>query len=97
MPAECGVDHPKAHEMFPQDVLDRAREYRDIVGPSGTGAYTHSQGLLGLRKHVAQFIAARDGYPSYPGNIFLTIGASAGIAMVLQGLLANNNDAVMIP
>ncbi|CAB9527599.1 Probable alanine aminotransferase, mitochondrial [Seminavis robusta] len=97
LPAECGVDHPKAHEMFPADVIARANEYRDIIGPSGTGAYTHSQGILGLRKHVAKFIEARDGYPSYPGDIFLTNGASAGIAMVLQGLMANNNDAVMIP
>jgi len=70
---------------------------REIIGPSGTGAYTHSQGILGFRKLVAEFIQARDGYPSYPGNIFLTNGASSAIAMVLQGLLAQNNDAVMIP
>lgn len=97
LPAGCGVDHPNIHEIFPSDVIERAKEYRDIIGPSGTGAYTHSQGILGFRKHIAQFIQERDGYPSYPGNIFLTNGASSGIAMVLQGLLANNNDAVMIP
>lgn len=97
LPAEQGVDHPKIYEMFPKDVVDRAKEYREIIGPSGTGAYTHSQGILGLRKHVAEYIQNRDGYPAYPGNIFLTNGASAGIAMVLQGLLASNNDAVMIP
>jgi hypothetical protein len=45
LPAECGVDHPKVFEMFPSDVVDRAREYRAIIGPSGTGAYTHSQGM----------------------------------------------------
>ena len=77
--------------------MERAREYREIIGPSGTGAYTHSQGILGLRQHVAEYIAERDGYPAYPGNIFLTNGASTAISMVLQGLLASNNDAVMIP
>lgn len=97
LPAEQGVDHPKVYELFPRDVVERAKEYREIIGPSGTGAYTHSQGILGLRKHVAEYLSNRDGYPSYPGNIFLTNGASAGIAMVLQGLLAGNNDAVMIP
>ena len=97
LPAEQGVDHPNVYDLFPKDVVARAREYREIVGPSGTGAYTHSQGLLGLRKHISEYISNRDGYPSYPGNIFLTNGASAGIAMVLQGLLASNNDAVMIP
>jgi len=97
LPAEVGVDHPKIDELFPRDVVERAREYRDIIGPSGTGAYTHSQGLLGLRKHVADFIKNRDGYKSYPGNIFLTNGASTAISMVLQGLLASNKDAIMIP
>jgi glutamate--glyoxylate aminotransferase len=97
LPAEMGVGHPKVYQMFPKDVVERAKEYREIIGPAGTGAYTHSQGILGLRKQVAEYIQNRDGYPSYPGNIFLTNGASAGIAMVLQGLLASNNDAVMIP
>lgn len=97
LPPEQGVDHPNVYELFPRDVVARAKEYLEIVGPSGTGAYTHSQGLLGLRKHISEYISNRDGYPSYPGHIFLTNGASAGIGMVLQGLLASNNDAVMIP
>eukprot|EP00531_Pseudo-nitzschia_arenysensis_P014402 CAMPEP_0116149750 /NCGR_PEP_ID=MMETSP0329-20121206/19144_1 /TAXON_ID=697910 /ORGANISM="Pseudo-nitzschia arenysensis, Strain B593" /LENGTH=681 /DNA_ID=CAMNT_0003646145 /DNA_START=150 /DNA_END=2195 /DNA_ORIENTATION=- len=97
LPAECGVDHPNVYEMFPRDVVERAREYRSIIGPSGTGAYTHSQGVLGFRQHIAEYIQKRDGYKSYPGNIFLTNGASTAISMVLQGLLASNRDAVMIP
>ena len=88
--------HPNVHQLFPADVVQRAREYHALIGPSGTGAYSHSQGILGFRQHVAEFIQRRDsGYPA--GNIFLTNGASSGIGMVLQGLLANNNDAVMIP
>lgn len=97
LPKEFGVDHPSIYDLFPKDVVQRAREYREIIGPSGTGAYTHSQGILGLRKHVAEYIQARDGYKSYAGNIFLTNGASAAISMVLQGLLASNTDAIMIP
>merc|ERR1719232_1430193 len=98
LPPQFGVDHPNVLSMFPEDVIERAREYREIIGPSGTGAYTHSQGILGFRKHVADFIQTRDsGYPSYPGNIFLTNGASSAIGMVLQTLLASNDDAVMIP
>ena len=97
LPPEVGVDHPEVGKMFPPDVIAHAREYRDIIGPSGTGAYSHSQGILGLRKHVADYISQRDGYPAYQGNIFLTNGASAAIGMVLQALLAQNNDAVMIP
>lgn len=97
LPADYGVEHPKIHELFPKDVIAKAVEYRSIIGKSGTGAYTHSQGVLGLRQHVAEYIEKRDGYKAYPGNIFLTNGASTAISMILQGLLANNNDAVMIP
>lgn len=41
LPAEVGVDHPNVEEMFPKDVIEKAREYRAAIGPSGTGAYTH--------------------------------------------------------
>jgi aspartate/methionine/tyrosine aminotransferase len=98
LPAECGVDHPAASLLFPADVLQRAREMRDnIVGECGTGAYTNSQGLAGVRRDVADFIAQRDGHPAYPGDIYLTNGASAGIEMCLNALIAHDTDAVMIP
>jgi hypothetical protein len=72
LPAEHGVDHIDAGRMFPADVIQRAREMRDIVGPSGTGAYTHSQGLFGVREHVAEFISKRDGHAAYPGYVYST-------------------------
>lgn len=97
LPAECGVDHPDAHRMFPADVLERAREYREAIGPAGTGAYTHSQGLTLFRQHVADYIAKRDGHPSYPGDIFLSNGASAAIQNVLTALIACDRDGIMIP
>jgi aspartate/methionine/tyrosine aminotransferase len=59
--------------------------------------YDFVTGVLGFRKHIAEYIQKRDGYRSFPGNIFLTNGASTAISMVLQGLLASNRDAVMIP
>lgn len=95
--ASCGVDHPAVKQMFPADALDRAKELRDIVGPSGTGAYTNSQGLAGVRQHVADYIANRDGHESFQGDIYLTNGASAGIEMILSCLISQDHDAVMIP
>jgi alanine transaminase len=53
--------------MFPPIVL------------SSKGSYTHSQGLLQIRKHIADFIAKRDGYPSDPSNIFMTNGGAVAI------------------
>ena len=97
LPAECGVDHPDVYKMFPVDVIEKAKNYRAAIGPSGTGAYTHSQGLPKFRQNVADFIAKRDGHPAYPGDIFLTNGASSAIQMVLTALIASDKDAIMIP
>jgi hypothetical protein len=97
LPAECGVDHPNANAIFPQDALEHAREIRAIIGPCGTGAYSHSQGIAGFRKHVAEFITERDGHPSFQGDIFLTNGASTGIELILSGLISSDYDAIMIP
>ena len=97
LPAKDGVDHPLVEQLFPKDVVARAREMRSAIGDAGTGAYTHSQGVLEFRKHVAQYIIQRDGHPSYPGNIFLTNGASTGIELVLNALIASDLDGIMIP
>lgn len=97
LPAETGVDHPEVTKMFPPDTVQRARETREAIGPAGTGAYSGSQGILQFRKDVAAFIAARDGHPAYPGNIFLTNGASTAIELVLTTLIDNESEAIMIP
>jgi alanine transaminase len=97
LPAEYGVDHPEISMLFPDDVVQRARELREAIGPAGTGAYTGSQGVLEFRKHVARFISNRDGHPAYPGNIFLTNGASSAIELVLTTILSSDIDGIMIP
>jgi alanine transaminase len=70
---------------------------RDALGPAGTGAYTGSQGVLQFRQNVADFISERDGHPAYPGNIFLTNGASTAIELVLTTIIGSDLDGVMIP
>lgn len=97
LPAEVGVDHPSVHQMFPKDVVERARELRKAIGPSGTGAYSHSQGILQFRKDVAHFIRERDGHPAFEGDIFLTNGASSAIELVLTTLIDNDHEGIMIP
>lgn len=97
LPDECGVKNPKIASAFPSDVIERALEMREAIGPGGTGAYTNSQGIGKFRDDVAHFITLRDGHISFPSNIFLTNGASAAIESVLTGLIGNNRDAIMIP
>ncbi|KAH8833769.1 alanine aminotransferase [Flagelloscypha sp. PMI_526] len=61
------------------------------------GAYSLSDGVYIVRKHVAEFIAARDGYPAEPSDIFLTAGASSGVSLLISMLLTPPNSGLLIP
>lgn len=88
-----GINHPEVHRMFPADVVTRASKILEILDGVGTGAYTGSQGALGFRKEVATFIQERDGgHPAYPGNIFLSNGASSAIEAVLTAIMSTAVD-----
>lgn len=86
LPREVGIDHESIESVFPKDAIERARSILDAC--QSIGAYSHSQGVPFLRRDVADFIAARDGYPCDMNNIFLTNGASAAIQMVLKAIVA---------
>jgi aspartate/methionine/tyrosine aminotransferase len=91
LPDEVGIDNPDAAKLFPRDVIERAREIKqDALHNHGTGAYSHSQGAMPFREDISKFIEKRDGgVKSDPNNIFMTNGASTGIDMILQTLLAD--------
>ena len=82
-------------KVYAPDVRERAMEYLRSV-PSA-GAYSDSQGIGLVRQHVAEFIAARDGFPASADDIFLTDGASAGVKALLQLLIRGPHDAVIAP
>ncbi|VEU45311.1 unnamed protein product [Pseudo-nitzschia multistriata] len=92
-----GIHHPNVGRMFPADVIERAKSIRRMLDGSGTGAYTGSQGALGFRKDVSKFIEDRDGHPAYPGNIFLSNGASSAIESVLTTIMSTELCGVMVP
>lgn len=83
------------HNLFPQDVIDRAKLLLDNIG--SIGAYSHSQGSSLVRKSIADFIAKRDGYPANPNDIFLTSGASAAVQYLLQVLSYDERSGFLIP
>ena len=91
LPDEVGIDNPDAAKLFPQDVIERAREIKQhALQNHGTGAYSHSQGAMPFREDIAKFIEKRDGgVKSDPNNMFMTNGASTAIDMILQTLLAD--------
>lgn len=97
LPDAMGVNHPDAARLFPADAIRRAQEIKKAL-VHGTGAYSHSQGVQALRQDVADFITTRDdGVPCHVEDLFLTNGASAGIGMLLQALIANDKTGIMIP
>ena len=66
-----------------------------------TGAYSESRGIKIIRKHVAEFISARDDFYCSHENIYLLNGASEGIKTMLFIIMDNTNvnrkTGIMIP
>jgi len=82
----------------PSDVIERAKAYLAMISNNaGVGAYTDSQGVLGVRQEVANFLHQRDGYPGDPSKIFLTSGASAGVELIARTLIRSSDDALIVP
>lgn len=82
--------------VFPADAVVTARAI--LKGSQhGLGAYSESKGLRFIREAVADFIRQRDGIDADPEAIFLTDGASKGVQMILNMLLASPADGIMIP
>lgn len=89
------IENQESSKLFPKDVKERAKHILEDVG--SVGAYSHSKGAQSIRKHVAQFIEERDGYPSDPEMIYLTAGASAGVQLLLSVLISSSKVGIMIP
>ncbi|PRQ51742.1 putative alanine transaminase [Rosa chinensis] len=91
------LDKSETQGLFSADSIERAWEVLDQIPGRATGAYSHSQGLKGLRDTIAAGIEARDGYPSDPNDLFLTDGASPAVHMMLTLLLRSEKDGILCP
>ncbi|KAJ5720853.1 uncharacterized protein N7483_008787 [Penicillium malachiteum] len=92
------LENPKVLKTsfgYKQDVIDRAEVLLGNV--QSVGAYSHSQGAPGIRDSVAKFIEERDGFPANPQDLFLTGGASAGVATLLNVICNDSNAGVLVP
>ncbi|EMS46317.1 Alanine aminotransferase 2 [Triticum urartu] len=96
-------DHPdllKKEEiktLFSADSISRAKQILALIPGRATGAYSHSQGIKGLRDAIASGIASRDGFPANADDIFLTDGASPGVHLMMQLLIRNEKDGILVP
>ncbi|XP_019440485.1 PREDICTED: alanine aminotransferase 2-like isoform X2 [Lupinus angustifolius] len=91
------LDKSDSHGLFSSDSIERAWRILDQIPGRATGAYSHSQGIKGLRDTIASGIEARDGFPADPNDIFLTDGASPGVHMMMQLLIRSENDGILCP
>lgn len=94
-PALLEKSDSELSNLFRLDNIRRARKYMEALKSSG--AYTHSLGALGLRREVASFFERRDGYRPSENRIFLTNGASEGINLFLNSLIAGPSDGALLP
>ncbi|XP_071454374.1 alanine aminotransferase 2-like isoform X2 [Hetaerina americana] len=89
-------DDPK----FPEDAKSRARALLNGCKGGSVGSYSDSPGIEMIRKHVAEYIERRDGFPSNYLDVILSAGASDAIKSVLKLFLCKLNGkrtGVMVP
>ncbi|KAI5602311.1 hypothetical protein BDE02_01G147600 [Populus trichocarpa] len=91
------LDKSETRGLFSADAIERARQILDQIPGRATGAYSHSQGIKGLRDAIAAGIEARDGFPADPNDIFLTDGASPAVHMMMQLLIRSEKDGILCP
>lgn len=91
------LDKTETPHLFSEDSIKRARQILHQIPGRATGAYSHSQGIKGLRDAIAAGIAARDGFPADPNDIFLTDGASPAVHMMMQLLIRSKQDGILCP
>lgn len=88
-------DFAKISKNYPGDVVGRVNDL--LKSCPSIGAYSASNGLLSVRQSVARFIQRRDGFPADPSQIYLTNGASEGIARVMNAIISGPSIGIMIP
>ncbi|KAI0504574.1 hypothetical protein KFK09_015526 [Dendrobium nobile] len=91
------LDRDETHGLFSADAIARAWDILDVIPGRATGAYSHSQGIKGLREAIAAGIASRDGFPCNADDIFLTDGASPAVHMMMQLLIRSEKDGILCP
>ncbi|XP_057504967.1 alanine aminotransferase 2, mitochondrial-like isoform X2 [Actinidia eriantha] len=91
------LDKSETQGIFSADAIERVWQILDQIPGRATGAYSHSQGIKGLRDTIAAGIEARDGFPADPNDIFLTDGASPAVQMMMQLLIRSENDGILCP
>lgn len=82
-------------QVYSPDSIERARSISSQM--VSIGAYSPAKGFPFVRKHVAEFLAARDGFPADPEHIFMADGASEAIRRSMSCLVDGPKCGVLLP
>ncbi|RDY01540.1 Alanine aminotransferase 2, mitochondrial, partial [Mucuna pruriens] len=91
------LDKSETQGLFSADAIERAWQIVDQIPGRATGAYSHSQGVKGLRDTIAAGIEERDGFPANADDIFMTDGASPAVHNMMQLLIRSESDGILCP
>lgn len=90
-----------ANPDLPEDVKEKVRLLLGYCGGGSVGSYSDSAGLEIVRRHVAEYIAERDGIESDWRNVILTSGASEAVKCFFALINSLSTDGlptgVMVP
>jgi len=93
---ECPELMEKCPDAFAPDAIARAKRLLDAGFLTGT--YSFSKGHALIRKDIAEFITARDGFPCDPDTIYCTDGASMAVRHMLDLLIRQEEKiGIMTP
>ncbi|RXG71304.1 Alanine aminotransferase 2-like, partial [Armadillidium vulgare] len=85
---------------YAEDVKERARIILGGCKGGSLGSYSDSPGIEAIRRHIAEYIERRDGFPSSWEDIVICAGASEGIRSIMKLMIKHENGVkpgVMIP
>lgn len=95
--AACTYPPLMEQNVFPDDVNARANEILSTIRGS-TGCYSDSVGMAIVRKHIAEYIEKRDGYPCNIKDVIVTNGASSAVKLILELFISDKETSgAMIP
>lgn len=69
--------------QYPDDAKNRVRTILKNCNGNNVGSYSASPGIEIIRRHIAEYIQERDGFPSDYNNIILSNGTSDGIKVII--------------